>query len=95
MMSIATRAMPHIVPVIKERRELMEMTDDSSDDRPVGTSSFRSVVKGHSSVLIQNDVLQWLIEDAVRKNHTDVEIVESLFLVNLAAIHNTSNVRST
>ncbi|KAM5539666.1 hypothetical protein V8D89_006775, partial [Ganoderma adspersum] len=38
------------------------------------------------------DVLQWLIEDAMsRENRTDADIVESLFLVNLGAIHNTSN----
>ncbi|KAM5530553.1 hypothetical protein V8D89_015788 [Ganoderma adspersum] len=38
-----------------------------------------------------NDVLQWIIEEAIRRNHSDVSIVEHMFLVNFAAIHTSSN----
>ncbi|EJF60423.1 cytochrome P450 [Dichomitus squalens LYAD-421 SS1] len=38
-----------------------------------------------------NDVLQWIIDKAVEKHETDVEIVERLLLLNLAAIHTSSS----
>ncbi|TBU43917.1 cytochrome P450 [Dichomitus squalens] len=38
-----------------------------------------------------DDVLQWLIENASEKKHSDADIVESLFLLNLAATHNTAS----
>ena len=41
----------------------------------------------------QNDVLQWIIEEAIRQNHSDVSIVEHMFLINFAAIHTSSNER--
>ncbi|KAI1792290.1 cytochrome P450 [Ganoderma leucocontextum] len=37
-----------------------------------------------------NDVLQWIIDEAVRRNHSDVSIVERIFLINFAAIHTSS-----
>ncbi|KAM5543922.1 hypothetical protein V8D89_002539 [Ganoderma adspersum] len=37
-----------------------------------------------------NDVLQWIIDEAVRRDHSDVSIVERIFLVNFAAIHTSS-----
>ncbi|KAI1787506.1 cytochrome P450 [Ganoderma leucocontextum] len=38
-----------------------------------------------------NDVLQWIIDEAVRRNQSDVSILERIFLVNFAAIHTSSN----
>lgn len=43
-------------------------------------------------MVIQDDVLQWLIENAERKHYSDADIVESFFMIHLAATYNTTNV---
>ena len=39
-------------------------------------------------------MLQWIIDEAVLRNDSDVNIVERIFLVNFAAIHTSSTVRT-
>ncbi|KAI0800573.1 cytochrome P450 [Fomes fomentarius] len=38
-----------------------------------------------------NDMLQWVLEEAIPRNSTDESIVERILLVNFAAIHTSSN----
>ncbi|KAI1795278.1 cytochrome P450 [Ganoderma leucocontextum] len=38
-----------------------------------------------------DDILQWLIENAEKKHYSDSDIVESFFMIHLAATYNTSN----
>ena len=42
---------------------------------------------------LQNDMLQWLIDEAVRQNHSDISVIERIMLINFAAIHTSSTVR--
>ncbi|KAM5535892.1 hypothetical protein V8D89_010510 [Ganoderma adspersum] len=37
-----------------------------------------------------NDMLQWLIDEAVRQNHSDISVIERIMLINFAAIHTSS-----
>ena len=41
----------------------------------------------------QNDALQWIIDKAVTRHETDIDITERLLLLNLAASHTSSSVR--
>ena len=38
-------------------------------------------------------MLQWILESAIPRNYSDVQIIERIMLVNFAAIHTSSNVR--
>ncbi len=40
----------------------------------------------------QNDMLQWILEGAIPRNYSDIQIIERIMLVNFAAIHTSSNV---
>ncbi len=42
-----------------------------------------------------NDMLQWLFEEAIRKENPDWSIAERVLLVEFAAIHTSSTVRTT
>ncbi|RPD64698.1 cytochrome P450 [Lentinus tigrinus ALCF2SS1-6] len=37
-----------------------------------------------------NDMLQWILEEAIPRSYTDVQIIERILLVNFAAIHTSS-----
>ncbi|PIL31339.1 cytochrome P450 [Ganoderma sinense ZZ0214-1] len=65
------RAMPHIQPVINERRANLKELGDNWLDKP-------------------NDMLQWILEEGTARNHSDMNIVKRIFLVNFAAIHTSS-----
>ncbi|KAM5535874.1 hypothetical protein V8D89_010492 [Ganoderma adspersum] len=66
-----TRALPHIQPVINERRANMTEFGDDWSDKP-------------------NDMLQWILDEGTARNHSDMNIVKRIFLVNFAAIHTSS-----
>ncbi|TFK88883.1 cytochrome P450 [Polyporus arcularius HHB13444] len=38
-----------------------------------------------------NDMLQWILEGAIPRNYSDIQIIERIMLVNFAAIHTSSN----
>ena len=38
-------------------------------------------------------MLQWILDEADARNHSDMNIVKRIFLVNFAAIHTSSTVR--
>ena len=40
----------------------------------------------------QNDMLQWILDEGTARNHSDMDIVKRIFLVNFAAIHTSSGV---
>ena len=91
------RAMPHLKPAIEGRLAKMEEFGDNWAEKPV--SSFKTVhnlvyVCSDVSTMLQNDMLQWIIDEAVLRNDSDVNIVERIFLVNFAAIHTSSTVRT-
>ena len=44
------------------------------------------------TALQQNDMLQWILEEGIARNHSDMSIVKRVFLINFAAIHTSSTV---
>ena len=40
----------------------------------------------------QNDLLQWVLDEAVPRHSTDAQIAERVLVVNFGAIHTTSSV---
>ena len=50
---------------------------------------------GHADSLSssQNDMLQWVLEEAVPRGHTDFKIAERIMILNFVAIHTSSAVR--
>lgn len=47
-----------------------------------------------SCIFPQDDLLQWLLEKGIQRGSTDANVLERLLLVNFAAIHTTTYVRS-
>ncbi|KAI0654469.1 cytochrome P450 [Cubamyces menziesii] len=66
------RAIPHLRPIIEERRRKMAEYGEDWSDKP-------------------NDMLQWILEEAVVRQTSDEAIVQRILLVNFAAIHTSSN----
>ncbi|KAI0714845.1 cytochrome P450 [Earliella scabrosa] len=66
-------AVPHLKPLLDERREKMAEYGDDWLGKP-------------------NDMLQWVLEQAIPRNATDRSMVERILLVNFAAIHTSSNI---
>ncbi|KAI0741599.1 cytochrome P450 [Daedaleopsis nitida] len=66
------KAMPYLVPLLRERRAKMEEFGDGWTDKP-------------------NDLVQWVLEEAIPRNSDDEAIVGRILLVNFAAIHTSSN----
>nr|VWO94144.1 Cyp51A [Ganoderma boninense] len=99
MSQTVRRAAPHLAPIVNERREHMGVLGSSWEDRPVGTY-LQYAVERAAGGTGTSEPLMWLIlercppmayRERRKENHTDSDIIESLFLVNLAAIHNSSS----
>ncbi|RPD62663.1 cytochrome P450 [Lentinus tigrinus ALCF2SS1-7] len=65
-------SVPHLKPLLDERRAKMEAYGDDYPEKP-------------------NDMLQWVLEEALPRGQGDYQIAERIMVMNFAAIHTSSN----
>lgn len=90
------REMKYLHRLIDDRRQYLSSTYDGSPEKPV-RSVLSSLPSTHRvlNVVIQNDLLMWLMEEAKGDEQSDRNLALRVLALNFAAIHTTSMVRSS
>lgn len=80
-----------IKPIVKERIAKMDQLGDTWEDAPVRTHILIevSVIQAMEK---QNDMLMWLMSEAKEAERSLEVLARRLLIVNLPALHTTSNV---
>ena len=93
------RALPHLKPVIDERKAKIQEHGLGEDwpGKPVSRDFqvFARFILGLTmcqTIANQSDMLQWVIEQAIPRGASDESIAARILLVNFAAIHTSSTV---
>ena len=92
------RALPYLSPVINERKAKVKEHGLGEDwpGKPVSHAiesiSLHIIVLSSTDRWSQNDLLQWIIEQAIPRGVDDESIAARILLVNFAAIHTSSMV---
>lgn len=87
------RAQDHLEPVINERYRCMEKYGDNWAEKPVCIGSCPPPACFLMITYIQNDMLQWLMDEAVGDEKKPHELTLRILTVSFAAIHTSSMVR--
>ena len=92
------RALPYLSPAINERKAKVKEHGLGEDwpGKPVsnviGVPIVHHCSKEYKLSASQNDLLQWIIEQAIPRGVDDESIAARILLVNFAAIHTSSMV---